>query len=45
MKLKAINKITGMQDEGILREVLSYLDEKNNNKGEYNVSRHYNAIK
>ncbi len=45
MKLEAINKITGMQDEAILKEVLSYLEEKYNNKGEYNLSRHYDAIK
>lgn len=46
MKLEAINKITGMQDEAALKEVLDYLENhKVGEKSEYNLSRDYHAIK
>lgn len=46
MKLEAINKITGIEDEAALKEILDYLEKQNpNKKDQPNLSRHYNAIK
>lgn len=47
MKLMAISKIAGLNDEAAINEILEHLEKfKTNEQGEnYNLSQHYEAIK
>jgi hypothetical protein len=45
MKLKAIDKITEIQNETLLAEVLNYLESVEKKQGKLNLSQHYDSIK
>ena len=45
MKIEVINKITHIEDEGLLQEVLAMLNDKNESKSSYNLSSAYEDIK
>lgn len=46
MKIEAINKITTINNESVLMDVLGLLEEANGkNKTSFNLSRNYEAIK
>lgn len=45
MKLEAINKITTVENETVLKEVLSLLEDANTTNGVVNLSKSYNELK
>ena len=45
MKIEVINKITTVNDEAVLKEVLALLKEAKGKQASYNLSATYNLIK
>jgi hypothetical protein len=45
MKLEVIGKITKLENEAVLKEVLALLKQPGNNASAYNLSSTYHAIK